>query len=221
MTVKKIVQANRETALACKTPEEIRAFIESIGCSAQPRWHNAVRAIVGIGGVDYYQAKAEQQRLEEERLKREVTHEMTLYSDAAVVFQRFAICDGDKQPLWYGCFFEDDCSFSFGNLAEQSACEFAAARKAIWLASRVKDAVGASAIRLRLFVDAQSLISSPRKSAALASDARMFGIVLEMQWIPGKQNPADRYSRCQGVRRWDEQPLALLARPVALTQSEV
>jgi hypothetical protein len=221
MTVKKIVQANRETALACKTPEEIRAFIESIGCSAQPRWHNAVQAIVGIGGVDYYQAKAEQQRLEEERLKREVTHEITLYSDAAAVFQRFAICDGDKLPLWYGQFFLDGRSFSFGDPAEQSACEFAAARKAIWLASRVKDAVGASAIRLRLFVDAQSLISSPRKSAALASDARMFGIVLEMQWIPGKQNPADRYSRCQGFKRWDEQPLAPLARPVALTQSEV
>jgi hypothetical protein len=49
----------------------------------------------------------------------------------------------------------------------------------------------------------------------------MFGIVLEMQWIPGKQNPADRYSRCQGFKRWDEQPLAPLARPVALTQSEV
>jgi hypothetical protein len=69
MTVKEIVQANQEAALACKTPEEIRAFVERIGCATQHRWKKAVEAIVEIGGLDYYQAKAEQQKKDEERIK--------------------------------------------------------------------------------------------------------------------------------------------------------
>jgi hypothetical protein len=215
MTVKEIVQANHEAALACKTPEEIRAFIERIGCATQHRWKKAVEAIFAIGGVDYYQAKAERQKSEEDRLTQEVTHEMTLYSDAAAAFQRYAICGAERQPLWYGRFFEDDCSFSFGSSAEQSACECAAARKAIWFASKVKEAVGAKAIRLKLLVDAQWLVSLSGKASILASDAQRFGVVLEMEWIPGVQNPADRYSRCRGFKRWDEQSLASLAHPVA------
>jgi hypothetical protein len=220
MTVKEIVQANQEAALACKTPQEIRAFIESIGCATQLRWKKAVEAIVEIGGLDYYQAKAEQQKKDEERLKSEVTHEITLYSDAAAAFQRYAICGGDKQPLWYGRFFEDDRSFSYGDPAEQSACECAAARKAIWLASKVKEAVGAKAIRLKLLVDAQWLVSLSGKAAILASDAKRFGVALGMEWVPGDQNPADQYSRCRGFKRWDEEPLPSLAHPVASAEPQ-
>mgnify|MGYP000293584180 CR=1 FL=1 len=130
--------------------------------------------------------------------------------DAKARCQRFGILDGNKNPVWYGIFFEDDCSFSYGDRNEQSATECATARKAIWLASKIAEAVGGK-VHLTLYYDAQWLGTLSGKASILASDARRFGIELEMVWIPGAENPADAYTVCGGFKKYSDTDLATLA----------
>lgn len=213
-TIKQLVEAQRERALACKTAAEITQFIISIGCKTQQRWGKAVAAIVEIGGVDYYAVRDEARESAAKNLRQSVSHEIELYVDAKARCQRYAICDRAGKGVWFGIFFEDDQSFSYGDRTEQSACECAAARKAIWFASKVKESVGASAIRLVLKVDAQWLMTRNGKAAILGSDARRFGIDLDIQWISGASNPADRWTTASGFKKWSDNDLVALARPV-------
>ncbi len=221
-TIQQTVEANRDAALACKTSQELKEFIESVGCKTKARWSRAVQAIIDIGGVDYYAARGETRAASAETLRSQVSHEVTLFVDAKARCQRFAITDADGHPVWYGRFFDDDRSFSYGDRNEQSACECAAARKAIWFASKIKEAVNATAIRLTLKVDAQWLTTGGGKASILQSDARRFNVELDLQWIAGTSNPADQYTDTTGFMRWSDNDLASLAGAVEPeTQSEL
>ena len=212
-----MVEANREAALAAKTPAEIKAFIESIGCATKQRWNKAVAAIIEVGGVDYYAARGEVRAASADALRAAVTHEVTLHVDAKARCQRFAICDEAGKVVWYGIFFEDDRSFSYGDRNEQSACECAAASKAIWFASKIKEALGATAIKLNLKVDANWLCTLAGKASVLTSDARRFNIALNCEWSPGTSNPADEWTTASGFKKWSDNDLAALARPISET----
>lgn len=209
-----MVAAHSERVKNFKSTQEIKAFIAEIGCNTQQRWGKAVAAIIELGGPDYYAMKGETRAATAEALRASVTHEVTLFVDAKARCQRFAICGADSKVLWYGMFFEDDQSFSYGDRNEQSACECAAARKAIWLASKVKEAVGSPAIRLTLKVDAQWLCTLAGKATILASDARRFNIELNLEWISGTSNPADAWTTASGFKKWSDNDLASLALPV-------
>lgn len=211
LTVKQIVEQNREAALAAKTSLEIKAFIESIGCGTKQRWNKAVAAIIEIGGVDYYAARGEQRAATMETLRASVTHQVTLFVDAKARCQRFAICDVKGNVVWHGRFFDEDQSFSYGHRNEQSACECAAARKAIWLASKIKEAVSSPAIQLILNVDAQWLTTGAGKASVLQSDARRFNIELELNWIQGTSNPADKWTTASDYKKWSDNDLSQLA----------
>lgn len=50
-TTKQMVEAQIEVVKNLKTTQEIKAFIESIGCATQQRWGKAVAAIVECGGA--------------------------------------------------------------------------------------------------------------------------------------------------------------------------
>lgn len=210
-TTKQLVEEHRTAVLELKTASDIKSFIESIGCVTKQRWNKAVAAIIEIGGLDYYAARGEQRAATAEQLRQSVTHEVTLYVDAKARCRKFGICDVDGEVLWYGLFFEDDASFSYGDRDEQSACECAAARKAIWLASKIKESVGATALRLHLKVDANWLCTLAGKASVLASDARKFNIDLVMEWIAGITNPADKWTTANGYKKWNDEPLAGLA----------
>lgn len=224
MTIKQQIETMADEARALKTVADISAFIEKIGCKTQARWGRAVIAITEVGGPDYYVLRDGASKLAREELSATVTHELTLIVDAKARCQRFAICAEDGNVLWYGIFFEDDKSFSYGDRDEQSACECAAARKAIWFASQAAEAhaltvaSGAgskrTAIRLTLKVDAQWLTSLAGKASILASDARRFGVDLRMEWIPGTENPADRWTTANGFKKWSDNALSDLIRPV-------
>jgi hypothetical protein len=210
-TVKETVTEHKEAALACKSAPELKTFIESIGCATKARWNKAVTAIKEVGGLDYYAARGEARASSASELRSQVTHETTLIIDAKARCQHFAICDERGSILWHGRFFDDDKSFSYGDRNEQSATECATARKAIWLASKIKEAVGALAFHLTLKVDAQWLCSLAGKAAILASDARRFNIDLNVEWIPGIENPADKWTTASGYKKWSENNLASLA----------
>ena len=209
-----MVDARQAEALACKTPAELKAFIESIGCGTKQRWNRAVAAIIEIGGPDYYALRGETRAATANQLRRTVTHAVELFVDAKARCERFAICDAAGEVAWFGRFFEDDQSFSYGDRNEQSACECAAARKAIWFASKIKEAIGATALRLNLKVDAQWLCTGGGKAAILQSDARRFNIELNVEWISGTSNPADKWTVATGFKKWSDNRLERFAMPV-------
>lgn len=211
LTTKQTIESNRQEYLDAKTSAELKALFEKHGLATKQRWNKAVAAVIEIGGMDYYAARGEMRAATVEKLQAQVTHSVTLFVDAKARCQRFAICDKNGAVVWYGRFFDDDRSFSYGDRNEQSACECAAARKAIWFASKVKESLDAAAIHLTLKVDAQWLTSGGGKASILQSDARRFNIDLDVQWIPGTENPADEWTTASGYSKWDENDLKSLA----------
>jgi len=215
-TTKQLVAEHAERVKLFKSTQEIKSFIEEIGCKTQQRWGKAIAAIIEVGGPDYYALRGETRAATAEALRSSVTHEAELFVDAKARCQRFAICGPDQSVAWFGIFFEDDQSFSYGNRNEQSACECAGARKAIWFASKIKEAIGATAIRLTLNVDASWLCTLAGKAAILATDARRFNIELNMNWIPGTSNPADEFTTASSFKRWNDNDLTSFAKPIEI-----
>lgn len=130
-----------------------------------------------------------------------VTHGITLYSDAKAAKLRFGICDQDGEPVWHGRDFDEN--------DEQSAAEMAAAKKAVWLAGKVRDARGLNALKLNLKVDAQWLTyanaeSGGGKAAELRAAASKARVVLDVTWVPGTENPADKWTVSGGFMKWQE-----------------
>lgn len=212
MTTRQIVEANKELFLSAKTSEELKKLFGQFGLATQHRWTKAVAAVIEIGGLDYYAARGEQRAATMEQLRAAVTHEVTLHVDAkARNYGHFAICDGAGELLTHGKIFEN--WFRYGDVTEQSACECAAARMAIKLAADIKSAAGLAAIKLNLIVDAQWLTTLSGKASVLASDARRHNIELNMEWIAGTSNPADKFTIISGYQKI-ESDLAVLATPV-------
>jgi len=145
--------------------------------------------------------------------------ELTMFSDAKARTDRFAICDAAGAPLWFGKFFDRDKDYA----GEQSSGELAAATKAVWLASKIKEHVGADTIGLTLKVDAEWLTyangvalgeESEGKARALGAAARRLGVLLTVEWVSGSKNPADKYTISRGFKSWKDNDLkALVVEP--------
>lgn len=147
------------------------------------------KAIYKLAGIDMDALKQAHNAEKQAQQEAGVTHELVLYSDAKAKKGRFAVTDEAGNGLWYGREF---------NEFEQSACECAAAEKAIYLAGLAREAANLErgALRLLLKVDAEWLTywnnGNRNKAAVLAKAAAKAGIVLEVKWISGLSNPADR-----------------------------
>lgn len=189
-TTKQIIESHAAEYLAATETATLKALFERDGVATKQRWNKAVAAVIEIGGSDYYALRGECRAATMEALRSSVTHEVTLIMDAKARCGKFAICDEDGDVIWYGRFFDDDRSFSYGDSTEQSACECATARKAIWLGTLAG------------------------KASILASDARRFNVEINMEWIPGATNPADRWTTESGFRKYSDTDLASLAHPI-------
>jgi hypothetical protein len=145
------------------------------------------------------------------RPKLTATHALTLFSDAKAKNDRFGITDKDGNPVWYGKFFDSDLDYN----GEQSSGEMAAAKKAVWLASQVAKAVGGT-VKLKLMVDAEWLTWANStdgrggKAKRLKETADKLCVILSVEHIPGKTNPADYYTVCTGFQSYKEVDLASL-----------
>lgn len=169
-------------------------------------------------GVDYEALRAKLQAGIGGDLRAQVRHSVTLYSDAKAKKNRFGICCRWERPVFYGKFFASDTDYN----GEQSSGEKAAAKKAVWLAFKIREAIGAPAIVLNLWVDAKWMVSANKvltgekggKSArSIADYANSLGVVLNMRWIAGTENPADQWTVARGFMRWNERPLKSLLDP--------
>ena len=216
--IKKLVEAHLPQLSELKTHRELFEWARANGIDNAPGFASFKKALLAAG-IDY-NAIREGVR-EERKAAREaaITHVVTLYSDAKAKNDRFGITDSAGNPVWFGRFFADDQEYN----GEQSSGEMAAAQKAVWLASKIKEAVGADMIRLNLFVDAQWLCyanavtageSGGGKARPLGYLAQKLGIVLDVQWVPGTKNPADAFTICDGYKKWSDNDLAVLAVPV-------
>ena len=213
LTIKDKVIAAKDVLLEMKTNAALRAWAISNGMdnrAAFPKFKLALNEI----GLDYDEIKTGISKASTDKLISEITHEVTLYSDAKASHNRFGITDEDGNPLWYGKFFDNDTDYN----GEQSSGELAAAKKAVWLAGKIKESIGAKAIRLNLMIDAQWLTyqeHSGQKGYALSLLAKKHNIELNVQWIPGKDNPADEYTVSSGFKKWSDNDLSAVANLIA------
>lgn len=215
-TIKDKIISNANLLKGMKTHTELRNWAIKQGFdnrSAFPKFKTALNSI----GLDYDQIKTGVHSSEKENLEQKITHSVTLYCDAKASRGKYGITDADGNVVWYGKFFDTD------EYAEQSDAELSAAKKAVWLASKVKEAIGADAIELNLIIDAQWLTYQThggQKGYALSVLARKYNIKLNVEWISGKENPADKWTTENGFKKWQDNNLKDLAMPISKNNSE-
>ena len=195
-TVAQTVAAHIDELRALPTFRDLAAWAEEHGLMTQARFPRFKKALAEHG-IDYAAMRSGVRG--EERAA--VRHQITLFSDAKAKNLRFGICNQNGEPVWHGRDFDE--------LDEQSAAEMSAAKKAVWLASKIREANGFERLKLVLMVDAQWLVyangdTGGGKAAALRSAAAKAGLVLDVRWISGKDNPADAYTVCTGFMKWQD-----------------
>lgn len=205
-TSKQLVNENITILQAMTTCRELHQWAKANGCDSASGFSAFKKALLAAG-IDYDGVK----NAAKDSLAGQVTHDITLYSDAKASHGRFGICGADGNVVWHGRFFAED------NAREQSDAELEAAKKAVWMASKIKEAAGAKVAKLTLLVDAQWLVyqdNSKQKGFVLTQLATRFGLVLDVQWIPGTDNPADEWTVASGYKKWSDNDLKSMATPV-------
>lgn len=210
--IKKQVLAAQDELSAATSHTELRKWAMENGINSASGFSSFKKALLEIG-IDYEAMRQAEFSQKADELAAAITHEITLHTDAKASHSRFAICDAEGEPLWHGRFFEGDRDFN----GEQSSGELAAAKKAVWLASKIMEAVGAKAARLTLKVDAQWLCyqdHAKQKGYVLTQLCRKFNLELKVEWIPGSENPADKWTVANGYKKWQDNNLNDLATPI-------
>lgn len=204
-TIKDQVKEYAEELKSMSSTKELRDWAISKGMdnrSAFPKFKDALLDI----GIDYEQMRSDSNQNKADELESQISHEVTLFSDYKSSQNRFAITDQNGNVLWYGICF--DCS------GEQSDGELDAAKKAVWLASKIKESLSLSAIQLNLYVDAQWLTYQThpgQKGYALTILSKKYNVKFNIEWIPGSNNPADRWTVSSGFKKWSDNNLPSLA----------
>jgi hypothetical protein len=190
------------------THTELREWAIKNGMDNRSAFPKFKAALLNIG-IDYDKIKTGIHAMKAAEVENAITHEVTLYTDAKASAGRYGICDKIGNVVMHGRFFDDD------DAGEQSRAELCAAKKAVWLASKIKEAVGATAIKLTLLVDAQWLVwqdHAGQKGYVLTQMARKYNIQLSVEWIPGSENPADKWTVASGYKKWSDNDLVSLAK---------
>ena len=212
-TAKQIVKEAGDS-LKPMTVAELVRFGKESGFDSRAGFASYKKALLSEAGIDFNSLNAERRTEKAKNLTAACKHQITLYTDAKAKFDRFAICDCNGEVVWYGRFFDNDRDYN----GEQSSGEMAAAKKAVWLALKVAEALGESAIALNLKVDAEWLTwangTDPKvggKAKALREAAQRLNVALTVEHIPGTTNPADAWTIKSGYKKWSDNNLADLA----------
>ena len=220
MTIKETVFKNIDH-LKTLDVRGLTEWAKSNGMDSRSGFSHFKKALL-VNGICYDKMKDQRQMDKAAACSEQVTHTVVLYSDAKAKNDRFGITDKDGNPLWYGLFFDNDRDYE----GDQASGEMAAAKKAVWLASKIAAMTKGGTIKLILRVDAQWLIwanpstfvqdqSKGGKAVELRKAAERLGVVLFVEWIKGENNPADEYTTCKGFKKWqDNNYLAELAEAI-------
>lgn len=214
LTTKQIIEPHLKT-LRGMNHGQLSQWGRLMGFDSASGFSNFKKSLLAAG-IDYDAMRAGEVAERREEAAAAATATVMLFTDAKARTDRFAICDSTGEPVWYGKFFSGDRDYN----GEQSSGEMAAAKKAVWLASQVAEAIGAKAIKLILNVDAEWLVWANEvaagrdgggKARALGLHAEKLNVVLRVQHVAGADNPADKFTVANGFMRWSERDLATLA----------
>jgi hypothetical protein len=114
--------------------------------------------------------------------------QIVLFSSADSLTGRFAVC-GKGDFFWQKHFSNGDPFLPYYTVDEQGKCEYAAARKAVWLVEQLKKQFGLKRIRLNLHLNSSCLEG---RADELVKKAHRRGIDLRFDHIDDAQNPARR-----------------------------
>lgn len=215
-TIKEKVLAAKDQLIGLTNHSDLRNWAINNGMdnrSAFPRFKLALKEI----GIDYNQMRSGRSQKESEELNQAIHFSVELYVDAKASYGKFGITDKDGDVLWYGKFFDND------EAGEQSAAELSAAKKAVWLASKIKEAINENAIELILYVDAQWLTYQDhygQKGYVLTLLAKKYNIKLDVKWVKGVDNLADKWTTTSGYKKWSDNDLSSLAQPLKEVETE-
>lgn len=212
ITVRKFVKENIDD-LRELTIHQLKAVSSDLGIGTTV-FLDTFRRILLEKGPDYYESKRNCEVIisDEKPKTNNIIRDLTLYSDAKASKERFGVTDAKGNGVFYGKIF--DLEFN----GEQSNSEMIAAKKAVLFASKVAAAAKCK-IRLTLFVDAQWLLyankvklgeSGGGKARELGDFALRHDIDLEVKFVKGVDNPADKYTVGGGYRKIDDNDLVAL-----------
>jgi hypothetical protein len=209
-TAKQVVEEKKEE-LQKKTVAELVQFGKESGFDSRAGFSSYKRALRDVAGIDFDALNAARREEKAQNLAATCKYHVKLYSDAKASYGRFAICDGNGEVVWYGRFFD-------GEGSEQSEAEMEAAKKAVWLASKIAEALNEKAIVLTLYVDAEWLTwangTDPKvggKARTLRESALKHNVSLDVVHVAGAENPADKWTTEKGFKKWSDNNLPALA----------
>lgn len=174
---------------------------------------SAYKKALLTNGIDYDATEPQDRLNDATALGEAASASITLYANARATTSRFAICDKNHDPIWYGTFYGKDREYN----GSQASGDLAAAKKAIWLASKVKEKLGLPAIRCTLRVQAEWLTRAntvqygengggqARSLGRLADRSAVFLTVEHMA-----DNPAEKYTTVPGFLKWQDTDLSSL-----------
>jgi hypothetical protein len=173
---------------------DLRAWAETEGLFSRSLWPKVKRELYKQLDVDYDALRTAESE--------QVTVEVAQAAESAPLVELYAAGDergsfavvGDgEDTAWYGTFHAKDAIFKRG---DQDSADDSAAGKAAFLAGKLRDELGAPAIRLILH------ISNPNVDGTrLAAIAAKHGVHLEQLEI-ADDNPASVWCEVPGHRAW-------------------
>lgn len=210
-TVKEIVIENQEKLKSFKTPKEFYEFAIEHDLDNRARFPYFKKALLKEMNIDYAGLKIQKKEEFENTLKEQITHEISLATDAWGKYARYAIArPEDGEPISYGKFYE------YSSL-EQSEAELEAAKYAIGVVAKMMKDNNIPALKLNLTVDAQFLLHQNKyrnKGSELKRLANSKKIFLNTIWEPGDSICADHFTRIKGFLKTDYELLKKSLKPV-------
>ncbi len=192
-----------DDVLRSYTQPELNDWAKRQGIDDKVSFIKFKKALMQIG-IDYNALKQAYHEKKEEELASLCTHQVTLIADAEQTNKRYAICDIIGNVLWHGKFFDYEPE-------SQADAQLDAAKKAIWLAGKIKETIKSPAIRLNLRVDAEWISWQDSDRRVLEMLAKKNSIELKIDPVPSSDNLADNWTVKTGFKKWQENDLETLA----------
>jgi len=206
MTIKEIVEKNYEI-LKEMNQVEMTLWAKSHGIDSRAGFWRFKKHLK-TNGIDYDKMRKARFLEKPKTESGPITHAVTLFCDACVRINRFAICDKLKNPVWYGYFAWRDEQHNF----EQARAELGVAKKAIWLASQCFDLIEGETkkIQVNLMVDPMWLrwsrispeLDPQGKMSELEFFARKYDVDLKFDHVQQVDNPASSYILASKYQSW-------------------
>lgn len=200
-TVEEVVTTNLDEIQAAPSHRELYALAKEHKLDTKSLFPK-YKTILKKHGVDYAKLRSASRVADAQAVATaaESAPELALFAAGFDAGDQgsYAVCDQAGQPLWFGAFFDSDSDFTAG---DAESADFAAAKKAIWLAGRAREDSGEAALNLTLTVSRPDMDDDVLTAAATRAKV---ALSLEI----ADDNPAIDQCQEPGFKTWREVNLA-------------